>query len=102
VKLYNTLTRKIEEFRPIEDEKVGVIPVGRLFIGTTYWAYVCLCPGYFARFLRQTDKVNWVMNITDVEHMMNDEDTGEDKMERCKRGKSVWEIADKYVALNDI
>ena len=45
------------------------------------------------------NKVEWVMNITDVGHLISDEDTGEDKMEKgAKRENlSVWEIADKYI-----
>lgn len=102
LKIYNTLTRKIEEFKPINPPQVGIYSCGP----TVYWnqhighmyAYVqwdCL-----VRLLKiEGFKVKWVMNITDVGHMTSDEDTGEDKMEKgAKReGLTVWEIADKYI-----
>ncbi|MCL4390113.1 MAG: cysteine--tRNA ligase [Patescibacteria group bacterium] len=103
MKLFNTLTRKIEEFRPIKEGQVGIYSCGP----TVYWnqhlghmyAYVhwdCL-----VRALRfEKVAVKWVMNITDVGHMTSDEDAGEDKMEKgAKReGLSVWQIADKYIS----
>ena len=102
VKLYNTLSRKLEEFKSLNGNEVGIYSCGP----TVYWnqhighmyAYVqwdCL-----VRTLRYLGyKVKWVMNITDVGHMTSDEDLGEDKMEKgAKReGLSVWEIADKYI-----
>ena len=46
-------------------------------------------------------QVKHVMNITDVGHLVGDEDEGEDKIEKSSRetGKSAWEIAKKYEAL---
>jgi len=102
IKLYNTLTRKIEEFHPIEKGKVGIYSCGP----TVYWnqhlghMYAYLQWDTLVRFLRYMDfKVKWVMNITDVGHMTSDEDIGEDKMEKgAKReGLTVWQIADKYI-----
>src|SRR5690606_9365071 len=42
--------------------------------------------------------VNWIMNITDVGHLVSDADEGEDKLEKgAKReGKTAWEIAEYY------
>ena len=102
MRVFNSLTRRIEEFEPIDPPHVGMYSCGP----TVYWnqhighmyAYVqwdCL-----VRFLRYTgNKVTWVMNMTDVGHLTSDEDEGEDKMEKgAKReGLSVWEIADKYI-----
>lgn len=103
MKLYNTLTRKLEDFKPIRDKEVEIYSCGP----TVYWnqhighmyAYVqwdCLVRIF--RYLGY--KVKWVMNMTDVGHMTSDEDAGEDKMEKgAKReGLSVWQIADKYIA----
>ena len=102
IRLYNTLTRKIEEFHPIEKGKVGIYSCGP----TVYWnqhlghMYAYIQWDTLVRFLRYMDfKVKWVMNITDVGHMTSDEDIGEDKMEKgAKReGLTVWQIADKYI-----
>lgn len=100
--LYNTLTRKIEELKPINKPNIGVYSCGP----TVYWnqhighMYAYVQWDLLVRFLRYKGyQVKWVMNITDVGHMTSDEDTGDDKMEKgAKReGISVWQIADKYI-----
>src|SRR5262249_2984635 len=42
---------------------------------------------------------DWVMNITDVGHLVSDADDGEDKLEKGARreGKTAWEVADTYI-----
>ncbi len=101
IKLYNTLTRKKQEFIPIEKNKVGIYSCGP----TVYWnqhighMFAYIVWDILVRFLKsQNYEVKWVMNITDVGHLTSDEDTGEDKMEKgAKReGLSVMEIAEKY------
>lgn len=101
--LYNTLTRKKEEFKPIDPPHVGIYSCGP----TVYWnqhtghMYCYVQWDVLVRFLRSLGyQVKWVMNITDVGHMTSDEDLGEDKMEKgAKRENvSVWQIADKYIA----
>ena len=98
---YNTATRKKEEFKPIEEGKVGIYSCGP----TVYWnqhighMYAYTQWGTLVNFLRYVGyDVKWVMNVTDVGHMTSDEDAGEDKMEKgAKReGLSVWDIAKKY------
>jgi cysteinyl-tRNA synthetase len=106
MKLYNTLTKKIEEFKPITKGEVGIYSCGP----TVYWnqhighMYCYVQWDVLVRFFRYLGyKVKWVMNITDVGHMtgdnLGDADTGEDRMEKgAKReGISVWDIADKYI-----
>ena len=102
IKLYNTLTRKLEDFKPIKKGFVGIYSCGP----TVYWnqhighMYCYVQWDVLVRFLRYLGyKVKWVMNITDVGHMTSDEDSGQDKMERgAKReGLTVWQIADKYI-----
>lgn len=99
--LYNTKTRKKEEFKPIIKGQVGVYSCGP----TVYWnqhighMYAYTQWGTLINFLRYVGyKVKWVMNITDVGHMTSDQDIGEDKMEKGARREniSVWEIAKKY------
>ena len=102
MRFFNTYSRKIEEFRPINPGEVGIYSCGP----TVYWnqhlghMYAYTQWDCLVRSLRYLGyKVRWVMNITDVGHMTSDEDTGEDKMEKgAKReGVSPWEIADKYL-----
>ncbi|MDP3093355.1 MAG: cysteine--tRNA ligase [bacterium] len=102
IKLYNTLTRKLEDFKPIKNGFVGIYSCGP----TVYWnqhighMYAYVQWDALIRFLGYSGfKTKWVMNITDVGHMTSDEDTGQDKMEKgAKRENlSVWEIADKYI-----
>ncbi|MBU3935547.1 cysteine--tRNA ligase, partial [Patescibacteria group bacterium] len=101
MKLYNTLSRKKEEFKPISEGRVGVYSCGP----TVYWnqhignMYAFLCWDILVRSLRYLGyEVKWVMNITDVGHMTSDEDSGEDKMEKGaeREGLTVWQIAKKY------
>jgi len=101
LKLYNTLTRKKEEFKPIKDKQVGLYTCGP----TVYWfAHIGNLRTYiFEDILKRVleydgYKVKHVMNITDVGHLTSDADTGEDKMEKgAKReGKTAWQIAKFY------
>lgn len=101
MKLYNTLTRKKEEFISIKKKEVGIYSCGPTVYGNQHIGnmYAFLCWDVLVRGLRYLDyKVKWVMNITDVGHRTSDEDIGEDKMEKgAKRdGLSVWEVAKKY------
>lgn len=101
MKLYNTLTKKIETFIPYEDGIVRMYTCGP----TVYhFAHIGNLRSYiFEDILQKTleylgYKVKRVMNITDVGHMTSDGDTGEDKMLKgAKREhKTVYEIADFY------
>jgi cysteinyl-tRNA synthetase len=102
IKLYNTLHRKKEIFKPIKKDFVGIYSCGP----TVYWyqhighMYAYTQWDILVRFLRYMGyKVKWVMNITDIGHLTSDEDEGEDKMEiAAKREKiSVKELAEKYI-----
>jgi len=99
--LYNTLTRKKEEFKPIKKGEVGLYTCGP----TVYnYAHLGNLRAYvFDDLLRRTlefngYKVKHVMNITDVGHLTGDGDMGEDKLEKgAKReGRTAWEIAEFY------
>lgn len=101
MKLYNTMSRKVEDFKPIEDHKVGMYCCGP----TVYnFAHIGNLRTYvFEDILRRTlekngYKVKHVMNITDVGHLTGDGDDGEDKLEKRSRetGRSVWDIAAFY------
>jgi cysteinyl-tRNA synthetase len=99
--LYNSLTRKKEEFQPLDPPNVGLYTCGPTVynyqhIGN-YRTYV------FEDSLRRVLKrfgyrVRHVMNITDVGHLVSQGDEGEDKMEvgAAREGKTAWEIAKLY------
>jgi len=101
IKLYNTISRKIEEFKPINKNLVTLYTCGP----TVYWyAHIGNLRTYIfedvlGRVLRYNGyKIKHVMNITDVGHLTSDEDSGEDKMEKGARReqKTVWELASFY------
>jgi len=98
LRLYNTLTRRKDDFEPMEPGKVRMYTCGP----TVYnYAHIGNLRSYiFADILRRTLEytgydVEQVMNVTDVGHLTSDSDAGEDKMEREARtsGKDIWEIA---------
>ena len=99
--LYNTRTNKKEPFTPLRDNHVGVYTCGP----TVYnYAHIGNLRTYvfediLRRILRMNGyKVQHVMNITDVGHLTDDGDQGEDKMEKgsAREGKTAWEIAEFY------
>jgi len=108
LKLYNTLTRKKEIFKPL-GKIVGIYGCGP----TVYWyQHVGNLRRYiFEDILIRTllfnkYKIKHVINITDVGHLTSDADEGEDKIEKAakKEGKLAEEIADYYfnVFRNDL
>ena len=101
MKLYNTLTKKIEQFIPIEDGKVKMYTCGP----TVYhFAHIGNLRTYIFEDILEKGlefigyDVTRAMNITDVGHLTSDGDTGEDKMAKgaAREGKTVYEIADFY------
>lgn len=101
MQIYNTKSRKIEKFQPLNNGEVNLYTCGPtvydyLHIGN-WVAYirwdvlvrVLLSDGY---------TVDRVMNITDVGHLVSDSDEGEDKLEKGARreGKTAWEVASFY------
>ena len=101
MKIFNTLTRKVEEFIPNEEGKVKMYTCGptvyhyahigniRNYIGHDILDKTLRALGY---------EVTRAMNITDVGHLTSDSDSGEDKMEIAKKRehKTAMEIADFY------
>ena len=101
MKIYNTLSKKIEEFVPYEGKEVKMYTCGP----TVYhYAHIGNLRTYIAEDILEKSlnylgyHVNRVMNITDVGHLSSDADTGEDKMVKgAKREhKTVLEIAKYY------
>jgi len=101
LRLYNSDGRELQDFRPLESGTVGLYCCGP----TVYnYAHIGNLRAYTHwDVLRRTLErfgyaVNHVMNITDVGHLTDDGDDGEDKMIRGarERGMSVWEIAEFF------
>lgn len=102
MKLYNTLTRELEVFQPQDPTNVKIYTCGPTvydyahignFTSYIYWDLL-------VRTLTANNfTVNRVLNLTDVGHLVSDQDDGEDKLEKGARrdGKSVWEIASMYI-----
>ncbi len=101
IRLYNTLTREVEDFVPVEEGKVKLYACGPTVYDYTHIGHVrkYMFDDVLVRLLRYLNyQVTHVMNITDVGHLTSDADTGEDKMEKgAKReGKTAWEVAKFY------
>ena len=99
--LYNTLTRKKEEFKPIIPGEVSMYDCGPTVYGHTHIGHLIryIMSDTIRRVLEYNGyKVRQVMNITDVGHMTSDADEGEDKMDKKAKieGKTPWEIAKFY------
>ena len=101
MKLYNTKSKRVEEFVPEVPGKVKIYTCGP----TVYhYAHIgnlrsYICEDVLIKTLKYAGfDVKRVMNITDVGHLSSDADTGEDKMLKgAKREhKTVLEIADFY------
>ena len=100
IRLFNTLTHKLDDFKPLTPGHVGMYTCGptvywdqhlgnmRAFVNNDILKRMFLANGY---------TVNHVMNFTDVGHLTSDEDTGDDKMEKgaARENMSVWDVAKK-------
>jgi cysteinyl-tRNA synthetase len=102
--LYNSLTRSLEPFAPLDSEKgVRVYSCGptvynyahlgnlRAYVFTDTLSRVLTWKGF---------PLTHVINITDVGHLTSDADAGDDKMEAAARAqaKSIWDVAAHYTA----
>ncbi len=101
MKLYNTLTRKIETIKPIKPNTISLYTCGPTVYD--YYHIGNLRNAIFNDTLRRTLEicgfsVKHVMNITDVGHLASDADEGEDKLEKgaVREGKTVQAVADHY------
>ena len=101
LKLYNTLTKKKEIFKPINPPSVGIYGCGP----TVYWTqhignlFRYIFEDYLIRVLKYNNfKIKHVINVTDVGHLTSDADEGEDKMEAAakKENRSAKEISEQY------
>lgn len=105
MKLYNSLSRKIEEIVPIVSGKIGMYTCGPTVYSTATIANfrTYMLSDFLNRTLRYLGyEVKSVMNLTDVGHLTGDNegdaDTGEDRLEKAskKEGRTAWSIAEVY------
>lgn len=102
IKIYNTLSRKLETFSPFNPAEVKIYTCGPTvysqphignFAAYIYWDLLVrtLCSNGYG--------VKRVLNLTDVGHLTSDADDGEDKLEKGAResNRTVWEVADYYI-----
>ena len=99
--LYNTLTRKKEEFQPLHPPQVGVYLCGPTVYNDAHLgnARGPVVFDVLTRYLRYLGhQVRYVRNITDVGHLESDADTGEDKMEKAARAQRIepMQVAQRY------
>lgn len=104
MKLYNTLSRQVDELKPLQDSTVKLYTCGLTvysqphignWLGYIYWDVL-------VRTLRAEGyTVERTQNITDVGHLTSDDDNGEDKMEKGARSEGItaWDVAAKYIAI---
>jgi cysteinyl-tRNA synthetase len=101
LRLFNSLTRQLEPFQPVHEGEARVYTCGP----TVYnYPHIGNMRAYvFADVLGRTlsfkgYKLTHVINITDVGHLTDDADAGEDKMEKmaAEKAQSIWDIARHY------
>src|SRR5579863_3891368 len=104
LQIYNTLSRSVEEFVPLNPPTVTMYACGPTVYLPQHLGnlrpYICW------DVVRRTLGVNGytvhlIINVTDVGHMTSNEDAGEDKIEQTARaqGKSPLEVANLYLAM---
>lgn len=101
MKLYNTLSKQLEEIKVPKDKELGLYACGPTVYDYTHLGHLrkYTLDDVLVRLLRRNGfRVNHVQNITDVGHLSDDGDEGEDKLEKGakKYGESVWDIAKRF------
>ncbi|SRR5258708_1876326 len=103
MRLYNTMSRELENFVPRNGKDVGLYACGFTVYDYTHLGHLrkYSMDDVLIRTLRHAGySVKFVQNVTDVGHLSSDADTGEDKLEKGakKYHKSVWDIAREFEA----
>lgn len=104
MKLHNTLTRKVEELKPIVEGEISLYTCGLTVYSQPHignWVVFIYWDVLQRTLQTEGYKVKRVQNITDVGHLTSDEDAGEDKMLKSalSEGTTAWDVADKYIAV---
>lgn len=106
MKLFNTLTRTVEPVTPMDDNKIKMYTCGLTVYSQPQignWVAYIYADVLHRVLLASDFIVERVQNITDVGHLVSDDDSGEDKMEKGARaeGLTAWDVADKYIGIAD-
>lgn len=101
MKLYNTASKEIERFEPLNPPNITLYTCGPTVYDYTHLGHLRSYTNndVLKRVLKYFGyKVKHVMNVTDVGHLTDDNDSGEDKMEKgaTKKGVTVWDLARTY------
>ena len=102
LKIFNSLSKKVEEIVPIHKGEIGMYACGPTVYGFTHIGHgrKYVTDDVLRRTLEIIEelKVKHVQNVTDVGHLISDGDEGEDKMEKGASitGMTVWEVAKEY------
>lgn len=101
MKLYNTKTQQLEDFKSITPNKVLLYTCGPTVYNSPHignWVAFLRWDILVRTLMLNNYNVTRVMNITDVGHLTSDEDEGEDKMQKGARreGITAWDVAKKY------
>ncbi len=101
LKVFNTLGRKLEGFQPLNPPKVGMYVCGPTVYGHSHLGHAKSYVSFdtILRWLRFSGfEVNYVQNITDVGHLTDDADAGEDKIiaEARRRGLHPMAVVDIF------
>ncbi|MBA7612033.1 Cysteine--tRNA ligase [subsurface metagenome] len=101
LKLYNSLTRKKEQFKPLKKGRVGIYVCGPTVYGHAHLGHAKSYVSFdvLVRYLRYLGQsVTYVQNITDVGHLTDDADEGEDKIAAAakKEKKHPMALAEFY------
>ena len=101
LQLYNSLTRRTEEFKPLSEGRVGIYVCGPTVYGHAHLGHAKSYVSFdvLVRYLRYLGyRVTYVQNITDVGHLTDDADAGEDKIAKAarKERKHPMELAEYY------
>lgn len=103
MKLYNTLSRQIEELKPLNPPSIKIYSCGPtvynyLHIGN--WAAYIYWDVLVRALILDGYKPERVINLTDVGHLTSDADEGEDKLVKKAReqGLTAWDIAEQYIS----
>ncbi len=102
LKIYNTLTRRKEEFKPLHPGHVGMYVCGPTVYGDAHLGHArpAITFDVLFRYLTHLGyKVRYVRNITDVGHLEHDADEGEDKIQKKARLEQLepMEVVQYYV-----
>ena len=103
LQLYNSLTRRTEEFVPLVEKRVGIYVCGPTVYGHAHLGHAKSYVSFdvlvrYLRYLHRDWSITYVQNITDVGHLTDDADAGEDKIAKAalKEHKHPMALAEYY------